>query len=70
MTKHLSEQTAMAPLASMREVELEHKQLEARDYKRALLRKEVDVTQVMWKARELFDCEVGGVRHDAAATPR
>ena len=69
MTKHLSEQTAMAPLASMREVELEHKQLEARDYKRALLRKEVDVTQVMWKARELFDCEVGGVRHDAAATP-
>jgi snRNA-activating protein complex subunit 3 len=66
MTKHLSEQTAMAPLASKREVELEHKQLEAKDYKRALLRKEVDVTKVMWKARELFDCEVGDAHAERA----
>ena len=56
--KHLQDQMAAHPLASLREVELEHQSLAKREYKRALLRKEVDVTRVMWKPRSLLDCEL------------
>lgn len=68
MAQHLREQTAMAPLASIREVELELEQLARREYKRALLRKEVDVTKVMWKPRELLESE--SERMDAAELAR
>lgn len=56
--QHLQEQLSAWPLASLREVELEHQQLAKKEYKRALLRKEVDVNRVLWKPRALFDCEL------------
>jgi snRNA-activating protein complex subunit 3 len=67
--KKLSEKVigekAQAPLASIREVELEMKKLAQKEYRRALLRKEVDVTRVAWKPRPLLDWEVD--RSDATA---
>jgi len=57
MSKELATSTATAPLASMREVELEMKQLQQRAYKRALLRKEIDIQSVAWKPRELLEFE-------------
>jgi snRNA-activating protein complex subunit 3 len=57
VSKELTTATKTAPLASMREVELEMKQLQQRAYKRALLRKEIDIQCVAWKPRELIEFE-------------
>jgi len=51
-------ETSAAPLASIREVELENMQQQHGEYKRSLMRKEADVTEVLWKPRELLDYEI------------
>lgn len=56
--EQVCKETAAAPLASIREVELENLQQQHGEYRRSLMRKESDVTEVVWRPRELLACEI------------